>query len=553
MKSQSSFFRMFSFFLLSLFLCASFGGFFLCCNEGPADSSDDSSDDDPPDDPDPTASELVAEQYDEFEKAVTRRDIDDMSTILSIDYRFNGKNYAYQLSSYAYSFSAYEGPKITFTNTYNELDASRVRVHEKSQWRGDFIETDGTVMDSIERDVLWQKESDETWRLIGNQDPQWSWYFEGNGQQELHSVETADGKRLCLTRYTPRGNERFSRPLVLCHGIAANRFTFDLSETYSLAQTLADRGFDIWMVELRGHGRSYFPDTWDAPSYDWNVESYIVYDVPAVIAYVKEHTQSESVFWIGHSMGGMVVYGHILHSVFENFDSGIEGLITIGSPGYIDFKNTGTLFSPGWIFDYLIRNVDSFISSYPYLFNLESYTNLLNLLVLLGVSENELLSMIWNPANMTDDAVEILVHDGAHNMCGDELRAFRDFYLEKSFFTPDRSIIYADNYHLLTLPLLIINGSGDEIGVTDTVKSVFDKSTSQDRMYRQYGVSGREIIVNGTDRSEIVTHDTTDYGHLDLVVGIHSPLEVYPLITDWLIQRNPQGIARRCFRAGPGI
>ncbi|MFC1853315.1 hypothetical protein ACFL27_24215 [candidate division CSSED10-310 bacterium] len=98
-------------------------------------------------------------------------------------------------------------------------------------------------------------------------------------------------------------------------------------------------------------------------------------------------------------------------------------------------------------------------------------------------------------------------------------------------------MIYSNNYHRLTLPLLIINGSWDEIGVTSVVKYVFDQSTSIDRIYRQFGVNGREIIISNSQNSDVSVSDTYDYGHLDLVVGKEAPREVYPYVYNWLISR----------------
>jgi len=44
-------------------------------------------------------------------------------------------------------------------------------------------------------------------------------------------------------------------PIVLIHGFAQNRFSWD-TKIRSLSGWLATKGWDVWNLELRGHGRS---------------------------------------------------------------------------------------------------------------------------------------------------------------------------------------------------------------------------------------------------------------------------------------------------------
>lgn len=522
-----------------LFQVAILGCFLLLsmnCNKGPETSTNDDNNNQQ----EMTPKEAVASRYDDFEDDISRKSpITTLMDYYDPAFRCNGKDFNYKKNSLEFSLSDYTGVKVTFTNEYKTINKELVRVKEVGSWRGIFTETEGTLLDSWERVLFWSKNSDGVWRNQGNQDADWNWRYVMDQEQDelVYTLPALDGKRLSISRYLPKGNQVTKIPLIMCHGIAANRLTFDLTPQYSLAKYLSDRGFDVWLPEMRGHGRSYFPDSWDAKSYDWMVEDYITKDVPAIIDYVRQQTGSDQVIWIGHSMGGMVIYGHLIHSALEGKDAHVKELITFGSPGYIDFKNTDQLFSPGWIFDYLFSNIDNLLESYPYLFNLDNYSNLLQILSLFGVSENQFLSMIWNPDNMDDDAATKLTYKGAHNICGEEVRAFNAFYKAKSFFTPDGMIIYSDNYNLLSLPMLIINGAGDEIGITSSVKYVFDNASSNDKTFRKYGVSGCEIIVSGENRFESTTNDPYDCGHLDQVVGKVAPDTVYPYVYNWLMER----------------
>src|SRR5262245_52793870 len=67
-------------------------------------------------------------------------------------------------------------------------------------------------------------------------------------------VETHDGWNLAVYRYRHRSK---SHPVLLVHGLGTNRFDVDFPDPrYSLAKYLHRRGFDTWIVELRGAGSS---------------------------------------------------------------------------------------------------------------------------------------------------------------------------------------------------------------------------------------------------------------------------------------------------------
>ncbi|MEZ4550858.1 MAG: alpha/beta fold hydrolase [Desulfobacterales bacterium] len=61
-------------------------------------------------------------------------------------------------------------------------------------------------------------------------------------------------------------------------------------------------GFDVWIPELRGHGRS--PKGADFPKLPRKIQ--IRYDLPAVQAAVFAATEKPA-FWIGHSFGGLFI------------------------------------------------------------------------------------------------------------------------------------------------------------------------------------------------------------------------------------------------------
>jgi pimeloyl-ACP methyl ester carboxylesterase len=165
-----------------------------------------------------------------------------------------------------------------------------------------------------------------------------AYYHRAPAGDEVRFTTTNDGWRLALTRYRALG-ARHRLPVILCHGLAANRFAFDLGPEASLARYLAARGFDTWVLELRGHGQSDRPGH-DGRRWGWSLDDYLLRDVPAAIAAVREWTDAPRVGWIGHSMGGILLYAHLAREAPG--DGGIAAGVVVGSS--LDYDGSASEF-----------------------------------------------------------------------------------------------------------------------------------------------------------------------------------------------------------------
>ena len=176
---------------------------------------------------------------------------------------------------------------------------------------------------------------------------------------EEHITEPIDdGWELNLIRYN--SGKTYKNPVILCHGLAANKNSVDFGEfnskewfKYSLASFLSiikkdqKQSFDCWISQLRGRGKkiTYNPEE-NPEKYNWCVDDYIEKDVPSIIKYVqnwyiKNKKYEPKVFWIGKSMGGMIGYAY---AETEEGKKNLKGLITIGSP--MAFKYNSILLEP---------------------------------------------------------------------------------------------------------------------------------------------------------------------------------------------------------------
>ncbi|WKY11488.1 hypothetical protein Q1695_003222 [Nippostrongylus brasiliensis] len=132
---------------------------------------------------------------------------------------------------------------------------------------------------------------------------------------EEHRVVTADGYILTLHRIPHGRNEEESsayRPVVfLQHGLLCTSSIWLLNLPHQSAGFLfADKGFDVWLGNMRGnsysrkhvHMKSESSDFW---RFSW--EQMAEYDLPAMIDYVLKETDQSSLYYVGHSQGSLTM------------------------------------------------------------------------------------------------------------------------------------------------------------------------------------------------------------------------------------------------------
>ncbi len=126
----------------------------------------------------------------------------------------------------------------------------------------------------------------------------------GSVDVEIHRVRTEDGAELALTRVPAPHASAHGTPVVLVHGNYSRRNFWISPKGIGLAACLAERGFDVWVVELRGHGLSPKGEHFSTIT----AEDHMRFDLAAVERHVEARS-ARSAFWVGHSAGGVYVLG----------------------------------------------------------------------------------------------------------------------------------------------------------------------------------------------------------------------------------------------------
>ncbi len=327
----------------------------------------------------------------------------------------------------------------------------------------------------------------------------------------IEFARTPDGWDLALHHYP--GSRAGAPPIILCAGYACNRHFLDFDDRYSLARFLARQGLDVWVLELRGHGLS---EPVHRRRSAWTFDDFVRFDVPTALAYVCDHAGRPPV-WIGHSMGGMVVYAALGQDVSATAANvPVAGLITIASP---------VAFPP--VASRMMRGLGQFLLSLPFPERLPQHDVLVALWAVAGWSPGAA-TIGMNPANVDPRVFSRALRLFICNVPRTMLRQLAQWSLSGEFTSCDGRVDYRANLHRITAPALVIAGAADRLAPPTTVRFAFDHICSAAKSYREFGVQ---------------QGDAVDYGHIDLIFGRRAPEEVFAAIVRWIenvIVRQPQ-------------
>ena len=291
--------------------------------------------------------------------------------------------------------------------------------------------------------------------------------------------------------------------VLLVHGFGQNRYAWHLPSR-SLANHLAASGFDVFNVDLRGHGRSRHLGG-EEPR---GIEEYVTEDLPRAVEEVQRHSGNRQVFLAGHSLGGLLVY-----AAAPSLDGSLAGIISLGSP-YHFTRGSSSLRAIGFVFravhahgapnlkmpvaslGAVLRKVGRFADSplYP--------------VPLRGWHRDS-----FEP-HVLDEHLRLALDRGGVR----ELATMFQWAAERRF--GGKRMDYAERFEKLDVPLLVIAGANDTLAPPASVRPAHDRSRSTDKMYRALPL-----------------------GHIDMLVGREAPHTTWPLLTSWLHHRVRKVVA----------
>jgi len=321
----------------------------------------------------------------------------------------------------------------------------------------------------------------------------------------LSYIATEDGWNLAAYRY--KSNAR-RYPVLLVHGFGTNRFDVDFpNERYSLAKYLHRRGFDVWIVEFRGTGKSHKPGALAKHTSkvftDWTFDDFIFKDLPAVTRHIQTITRRRKFHWVGHSLGGTVVYGAI-----EALGNGVcASGVTLGA--------AMSASSKGGFIRFLLK-IDPLVKRLPVL-PLKSLAALGSRLVrYLGPLED---NFLYSMDNVDPKVLQEILKIATENLSPRLFLQLHGWYKNNHFRSLDGHFSYRDRLKTIRAPFLVCAGSVDRLTGYPDVHLAYREISSK---RKRFHVFSRE------------TGCKTEYGHMDLVLGKNSRREVYPVVADWI-------------------
>lgn len=323
-------------------------------------------------------------------------------------------------------------------------------------------------------------------------------------EEAAHSIEfvrTSDDWQLALLRYSKPEQVTRKLPVLLCHGLGCSHFSFDVNRQFSIVRHLVAQGFDVYCIDLRGHGYSQKAkqgnDYGIYQNWGYGFNDYLNQDLPAALARVCKLAGSEQVHYLGHSMGGILLFAYA--AIGGNL---VKCGVTFGSS--LDYSGLPTIFRPllpllklvSWA-PFVPLNLDALLSG-----------------KLAGIHP-KLVNKIYAASANCD-----------HKIISKVLQ---------SAFTP------------VSMPVLkalaqAINGEGMR---TDSGQKYSDLLQQRGYDFDILSISGEADIQClpptaarfGTEQLVLgKTHQCQhDYGHHDLIVGNNATTEVYPKVVDFLL------------------
>ncbi len=346
-----------------------------------------------------------------------------------------------------------------------------------------------------------------------------------------HIIKTEDKWEISLNRYVLKGKDpkECKAAVILCHGFNFSNLFWDLDKRVSLARYLARNGYDVWAPSLRGSGYSSKPvlndirsvitlDIKDIPrriaqapsnltKLNWTIDDHIYKDAPAIINYVKKKTGFDKVYWIGHSMGGIIMFGYLE----THGQDDIAGFIPIGS----------MMIIPKPLTPHLKRIAEqepllkaSLIINTRTAAQLRSYT--------LGAVKYPIEELLLKRENMDEGIIYRLFRDCISDTSAGVVSQFADSIREGNILSADKKYNYTARMDEIHVPVLILGGGDDAFVSREGLLECYEALSSRDK----------SIVICSKD-----TGYSADYGHCDLLLGKKSAEEVYPAILDWLDER----------------
>jgi pimeloyl-ACP methyl ester carboxylesterase len=331
---------------------------------------------------------------------------------------------------------------------------------------------------------------------------------------------TADGWVLGIRRFRPVHPDPGKHPVVLCHGLGLNATFWTLTDD-NLPRQLAAHGYEVFVPDMRGSGSSHrvgwvgkvnarlretpFNEIGDA---GWNVDDEAFYDVPAILNFVQATTGDNQVNWVGHSLGGMLLFPYL---EFTPEPNRIATFVNMGGPVTLAEAPDRDMLRSSRSLRLLMLFVSTGRLGRPLMYARPPGLDMID-------------SYYYTAENVDKRTIDRFYGYTLENPGRGAMRQL-DPYLESGhMLSADRRVDYAAHLKEVRVPILFVAGEGDILASMNSMIQTAKATGSPDKTFVRFGRRDGH---------------RADYGHCDLVWSRYAPTEIFPVVAAWLDSRQP--------------
>ena len=338
---------------------------------------------------------------------------------------------------------------------------------------------------------------------------------------------TADGWKLGMRHFPSKQPHSGKLPAVLCHGLGLNGTFWTINDNH-LPSQLAARGYDVFVVDMRGSGASHrvgMPGAInrvlrqtpirEMGGRDWTVDDQFKYDVPAILNYVEQETGSPYVNWVGHSLGGMLIFPFLEISPES---SRVANFVDMGGVAIIqETADTIKMRRADKMLRALSMGLSTGRLGRPMMYGRPSFMEKID-------------RFYFTKGNVDNRTASRFYGYTVEDPGAGALKQLDPYLARGHMLSADGTVDYALGLDRVTTPILMIAGEADIMADIPSSIMTYNAIGSPDKSLMRFGV------VDGQE---------ADYGHCDLVWSRNAAKEVFPPIIDWLDTRQPASPSRQ--------